>query len=605
MDGDLPDHRCGATTDGPSAGPYSGHPVPWDGKTIGGWTIWMHRLAKADLNGYNYQGSATQGDVEPDPKPIKLSACGRPIGFGRVGTQFAGDNEKNVKGAKTLFADEHGSAQFTSTNSCIRTVGDPDVAARLATTGSSCAPDARPPTAGPRPVQAVNTVFALDISGSMKEPTAGDTVSKLEAAKRSAGTVLSFIEQENASGAGETAGLVAFDDTVRQVNAPTIDFATLRQTLDALQPGGQTDIFGGLNKAIELTGQGTPGSRRIVILLTDGLQNAPERSTQEFLDGPVKLAHAGQVTLCTIGLGRAGEFDEALLKQIPTQCEYHAAGSESALHQVYLRTRAASLGTVLQEFTGGVAQGETAQAGSFALPAGVGQLNISDTWPGSKLALHITDPAGRSVVAGYPGAAIGTTDTAQNVLIDAPKVGQWRVQIVGENVTQPQEPFYVVVSTRPSAPTPPPMNPPPTRPALTGSAGGGAASVVTTLALAGAVFGMVVFVLVQRRAYRFGGSAGASSTTVVLAGPHGTRLALTEGAYLLGRESDCGVRLNDRVVSRHHARLIIDQRGAGIEDLGSATGTFVNGILMDRAALHSGDAIRIGSTDLFILTERV
>ncbi len=52
---------------------------------------------------------------------------------------------------------------------------------------------------------------------------------------------------------------------------------------------------------------------------------------------------------------------------------------------------------------------------------------------------------------------------------------------------------------------------------------------------------------------------------------------LSYGEYIIGRGSDCTIRLSDPIVSRHHVSLEIRPEGIWIMDLGSANGTSVGG----------------------------
>ena len=68
---------------------------------------------------------------------------------------------------------------------------------------------------------------------------------------------------------------------------------------------------------------------------------------------------------------------------------------------------------------------------------------------------------------------------------------------------------------------------------------------------------------------------------------------------LIGRGLDCNMVIVDLTASRHHAEL----RRYGNDqwelcDLGSANGTFVNGVRVDRCSLSSGSRVSIGSTSL-------
>jgi len=62
----------------------------------------------------------------------------------------------------------------------------------------------------------------------------------------------------------------------------------------------------------------------------------------------------------------------------------------------------------------------------------------------------------------------------------------------------------------------------------------------------------------------------------------------------IGRSPDCDIVLDDRQVSRIHARVIWCKDHYEIEDLGSKNGTHVNGReLLGRQPLHDGDEIQI------------
>jgi DNA-binding winged helix-turn-helix (wHTH) protein len=80
-------------------------------------------------------------------------------------------------------------------------------------------------------------------------------------------------------------------------------------------------------------------------------------------------------------------------------------------------------------------------------------------------------------------------------------------------------------------------------------------------------------------------------------------LLLSFGENLIGRGEDCSVWVDDLAVSRHHARIVIDQEGARIEDLESRNGTFVMGVrIATPSALADGDLIRIGEASMIFRT---
>jgi DNA-binding winged helix-turn-helix (wHTH) protein len=74
-------------------------------------------------------------------------------------------------------------------------------------------------------------------------------------------------------------------------------------------------------------------------------------------------------------------------------------------------------------------------------------------------------------------------------------------------------------------------------------------------------------------------------------------IALHAGENLIGRDSEAVVWIDDESVSRRHARILIGEAGARIEDLHSKNGTLVQGKkirketpLADRAVLRIGPA---------------
>jgi len=75
----------------------------------------------------------------------------------------------------------------------------------------------------------------------------------------------------------------------------------------------------------------------------------------------------------------------------------------------------------------------------------------------------------------------------------------------------------------------------------------------------------------------------------------GGRFALVSGDNVIGRDPEAEVTLDDTTVSRRHARIVVNDAGAIIEDLGSKNGTSVGGArLREQIALHDGDQISFG-----------
>jgi DNA-binding winged helix-turn-helix (wHTH) protein len=76
-------------------------------------------------------------------------------------------------------------------------------------------------------------------------------------------------------------------------------------------------------------------------------------------------------------------------------------------------------------------------------------------------------------------------------------------------------------------------------------------------------------------------------------------IALGPGENLIGRAPDSVLFVDDFSVSRRHARILIDDSGAVIEDLGSKNGTLVRGKRISRTRrLADKDPIQIGPAHL-------
>lgn len=82
----------------------------------------------------------------------------------------------------------------------------------------------------------------------------------------------------------------------------------------------------------------------------------------------------------------------------------------------------------------------------------------------------------------------------------------------------------------------------------------------------------------------------------IVSGPLEGRLIDLSGDELsIGRDPACDIRLEGEDVSRRHARLLRDENYYWLEDLGSKTGTLVNGRRTQRRCLAAGDVVQIGS----------
>jgi DNA-binding winged helix-turn-helix (wHTH) protein len=88
----------------------------------------------------------------------------------------------------------------------------------------------------------------------------------------------------------------------------------------------------------------------------------------------------------------------------------------------------------------------------------------------------------------------------------------------------------------------------------------------------------------------------------LVSGPNGwligttAEVALLPGENVIGREGPGVILVKSTTVSRRHARIVIEPKGAVVEDLGSKNGTYVNDRpVTSLTPITDGDQVRIGS----------
>lgn len=91
--------------------------------------------------------------------------------------------------------------------------------------------------------------------------------------------------------------------------------------------------------------------------------------------------------------------------------------------------------------------------------------------------------------------------------------------------------------------------------------------------------------------------------TVHAHGEDTPRSVRVEDEIVLGTSPDVGVRLADPHVSRMHAQIEIRDDGAWLTDLSSLNGTWVDRVRVERARLHDGAWIQLGSSRIEVRYE--
>lgn len=182
------------------------------------------------------------------------------------------------------------------------------------------------------PEDGIDIVIALDASSSMSElPSV--SASRLAAAR--------FVVDQFVSGLeGDRVGLVIFQSRALALSPLTLDRVALRRAVQAVRSGllpDGTAIGLGLAEALNLL-RDSPARSRVVVLLTDGQNNAGEVDPLE----AARIAQALGVRVYTIGFlpasgGIRGVVDEATLRQIAsmTDAAYYNASTRDELAEAY------------------------------------------------------------------------------------------------------------------------------------------------------------------------------------------------------------------------------------------------------------------------------
>src|SRR3954471_20333267 len=86
-------------------------------------------------------------------------------------------------------------------------------------------------------------------------------------------------------------------------------------------------------------------------------------------------------------------------------------------------------------------------------------------------------------------------------------------------------------------------------------------------------------------------------------GREGTvELSPTETVYV-GRGLECAIRTDDGMVSRRHAQFRMENGRYVVEDLGSANGTHLNNVRIQKQAIGHADVIQCGSLMIRFIDE--
>jgi Mg-chelatase subunit ChlD/pimeloyl-ACP methyl ester carboxylesterase len=460
------------------------------------------------------------------------------------------------------------------------------------------------PAATSAQINSINTstVMVLDTSSSMDELDSSG-VMKIEAARDAGYRLLDVIGAENQAGlASRNEVAVVRFNTYAVVDLDlTSDIDSVKSVIDSIYPGGATAMPKGLRTALDLF-PSNPVDQSFIILLSDGLPNIGLNDEQDELIAREQVINlsleAGQRGICiyTIGFGdpNSASIDEDLLRQVAENSgcgSYHNAQNAWELANIYVNLRHASTGTTLLDESGSISQDELVEIADVQVPDNQSMILFTLNWPGSQLSPVLLDPNGLLVDQNYPGASFDLTETLASVIIQNPPPGLWNVSARGVNVPEGVTTWNALLSVRPN------LNPPTAAvvvaepPAIEPS--GGFPIAIAAIVLA--AVGMTVYVVIQTQK-RSSNRAGLRSSAFLIGsagGFTGRTIPISDG-MVIGRSPACALRLPDSSISRRHARIRYAAGKWFIQDVGSLSGIYINGVKVRAAELKRGDQVRFG-----------
>jgi VWFA-related protein len=176
----------------------------------------------------------------------------------------------------------------------------------------------------------VTTVLVLDHSGSMAEPADDhDNVSKIKALHRAAGQFVDLMRPTART------TLLPFSTQVERAEPFSSDKAALKARIDKLEADGGTLLYDATYDAILTLEAARPEGKRAVVVLTDGVDEAP--GSRHRVEEVADEAKRDGVPLYMLGLGRPGEVNETVMKRLAdtTGGKYFHASNQQELFKVF------------------------------------------------------------------------------------------------------------------------------------------------------------------------------------------------------------------------------------------------------------------------------
>ncbi len=176
----------------------------------------------------------------------------------------------------------------------------------------------------------VTTVLVLDHSASMADRADDkDEGSKMAALHRAAGRFVDIMRP------GARTTLLPFSTRVEQAEPFSDDKTALKGRINKLQAEGGTLLYDATYDALLTLGAARPEGKRAVVVLTDGVDEAP--GSRHRVEEIIEEAKRAGVPLYMLGLGRPGEVNDKVMKHLAeaTGGKYFHASNQQELFTVF------------------------------------------------------------------------------------------------------------------------------------------------------------------------------------------------------------------------------------------------------------------------------